>query len=477
MACNRFRALTARTRRARLGMTLLELILALSLSVLIMAAIGMAINLHMKTLHARRTNVEEAQLAQQVLRRLANDLRSAVQYQVIDFSAIEQLASGQAGASAMAGMAGDDSGLGAALLAGLSGEDETSATEQTSIASSMAPPTIPGLYGNQYELQVDVSHLPRVDEYHVMLNPLSGETVADIPSDVKTVAYYLQPDTMATATTNTLNDPTMADRVRATGAVGRGLVRRQVDRAVSLWAAQNNNLDALNLQGELLAPEVTGLEFRYYDGTEWLTEWDSDIRQGLPVAVAIAIEIGGDPSQAESETPPSLLQPTTLDPNQLATADPARMLYRLVVHLPASEATSADTARFAETTATDTGSGSSTQSGNQSSGDNNDDGDAGGDQGGGGQGGQGGGRGGGRGGDGQGGRGGGRGGDQGNAGGDGGGRGGPGGGGGRGGQGGGGGRGGGQGGSFGGGGPGGGGGFGGGGQGPGGGGGRRGGGR
>ena len=42
----------------RSGVTLLELLLALALTVIVMAAIGMAINLHMKTLHSRRPNVE-----------------------------------------------------------------------------------------------------------------------------------------------------------------------------------------------------------------------------------------------------------------------------------------------------------------------------------------------------------------------------------------------------------------------------------
>lgn len=354
-------------KQHRRGMTLLELILALSISVIIMLAIGMAIHLHMKTLQTRRTNVEEAQLARQVLRRMADDLRSAVQYQVIDFSSIEKMAAGGMqglASNALQGAAGmeDETGLNASLFEGLmstpvAGEEEAAAA--TSIAGSASPPAIPGLYGNQYELQIDVSRLPRIDEYQVMVNPLSGQTVTDIPSDVKTVAYYLQPDTLATATTSTLNDPTTSERVRATGAVGRGLVRRELDRAVSLWASENNNVDDLATQGEMLAMEVTGLEFRYFDGTEWLTEWNSEERQGLPVAVAIAVEIGGDADSSADDGPgASLLEPTTAAaatpgaaPDPMAMTN--RLLYRLVVHLPASEATSADTARFPATTASE----------------------------------------------------------------------------------------------------------------------------
>lgn len=375
-----------RNRAAQRAMTLIELILALSLSVVIMMAIGMAINLHMKTLQTRRTNVEESQLARQVLRRVADDLRSAVQYQVIDFSSVEKMASGGVAGMAGAAMAGagvdpamaDETGLNAALLGGLT---DSAAEEEAapSIAGTSAPPKIPGLYGNQYELQIDVSRLPRIDEYQVMLNPISGESVADVPSDVKTVAYYLQPDTLATATTSTLNDPTTSERVRATGAVGRGLVRRELDRAVSMWAAENNNLEDLTTQGEMLAMEVTGLEFRYYDGAEWLTEWNSEDRQGLPVAVAIAVEIGGDASSSADDTSGgSLLEPTiaaaTASPADQAATATNRLLYRLVVHLPASEPTSADSERFPETTETEdpaaatSGSDASANSGNNNQG-------------------------------------------------------------------------------------------------------------
>jgi hypothetical protein len=351
---------------AKRGVTLLELLLALALTVIIMAAIGSAINLHMKTLYTRRTNVEEAQLARQVLRRVADDLRGAVQYQVIDFSSVEQLASNSAAGaanSALGASAGmtDPNGLNSSLMQGL--VDSSATAEPMSIASSAAPPTIPGLYGNQYELQIDVSRLPRVDEYQVMLNPLSGQTVADIPSDVKTVAYYLQPDALATSTTSTLNDPTTSERVRATGAVGRGLVRRELDRAVSLWASENNNMDDLSQQGEMLAMEVTGLEFRYFDGTEWMTEWNSEERQGLPVAVAIAVEIAGDAASSTDEAPRSLLEPMATGAEDPSA--PSRLLYRLVVHLPASEPTSADTARFPEPTEEEATAGATSPQTNQ----------------------------------------------------------------------------------------------------------------
>lgn len=317
----------------RAGVTLLELILALSISIMIMAAIAMVIDLHLRTLDSRRTQVEEAQLARAVMRRIGDDLRSAVQYQIIDFSTVGTMA--KDAATAAVSEAAPDSGSLAGLLT------ESLPTETTNISSTAAPPSIPGLYGNAYELKVDVSRIPRVDEYQPLGTEL-GDQVADIPSDVKTVAYYLQPDPSLGASASVQDDPAMAERLRVTGSVGRGLVRREIDRAVSLWATKNNSFDELDHEGEMLAEEVTGLEFRYFDGTEWLEEWNSEERQGLPVAVAIVVQIEGvakrGPIEGLSDSDP-LNSESNRNPN---------LIYRLVVHLPSAEPTSADTERFPE---------------------------------------------------------------------------------------------------------------------------------
>ena len=96
--------------RNRRGVTLLELLLALALSVIVLSAIGMAIEMHLKMLGTRRTQVEEAQLARSVLRRIADDLRSAVQYEVLDVSGLQSLAG-----DALGGAAGIDP----AMLSGM----------------------------------------------------------------------------------------------------------------------------------------------------------------------------------------------------------------------------------------------------------------------------------------------------------------------------------------------------------------------
>ena len=248
----------------RAGLTLLELMLALTLTAIVLVAISMAIDLHLRVLQSRRDHVERIQLARAVLGVIATDLRSTVQQNTTDFSALASLASaalssgavdaaleaatgdegsggtggttaarvepvaarvaqrrhggpvaarvgpvaaragpvaaerdqwqqerrerwhgrrdgGTGGASGGTGSAGTGSatGTGTGTSAGSAAGAATGGTGTAGgaasgatqdIASTGTVPPVPGLYGNQYELQVDVSRLPRVDEFQRMAN-------------------------------------------------------------------------------------------------------------------------------------------------------------------------------------------------------------------------------------------------------------------------------------------------------------------
>jgi len=307
-------------------MTLLELMLALALTGLVMVVLSMAIDLNLRTFDSRRADVERAQLAQAVLRHIAADLQNAVIYEPLDMSGVPQMAAGT-DLSGLAADAGLESGLEGDMTDLLGdadlGLDSTMTANNTDIAGTVAPTSSPGLFGNQFEMQVDVSHLPRVDQYQqVFLASAEGAPV-DIPSDVKTVAYYLQMDSLA-ATATTAADVS-ADST--SGLAGSGLVRRSMDRAATSWAAQSGGLDTQANYGQMLAPEINYLEFRYFDGTQWLTEWDSDELGGLPVAVEITIGIDPAYGLDEASTDVSELREASM-------ADMTEYLYRLVVRLP-----------------------------------------------------------------------------------------------------------------------------------------------
>jgi type II secretory pathway pseudopilin PulG len=376
-------------RRRRQGVTLLELILAMSLSILVLMAISLAINLHFRALDVRRTNVEEAQVARQALKRIADDLRSVVVHTPPDLSGLEAIVSSTAaqGASALTsalgqqltggapsgssgggqtgggqtgggqgapsggtppttgpqpGQSGGGTGGGMAVGGGASGGLSGGATSaagsgvsaggasgQTTGASAAGETTaaadanIVGLYGTNIELRIDVSRLPRVDEYEGILSSDGSLSVVDIPSDVKTVTYFIL-DAEASEAAKAIGAPQGAIKPSATGS-GKGLMRSEISRAVAAYAQSTGDLESTYQNARMLADEVVAVQFQYFDGTAWLTEWDSSASGGLPKAVEIVLTLM--PTYAMNEEALANLPPD---------APPPEKYYRLVVGLPSA---------------------------------------------------------------------------------------------------------------------------------------------
>jgi len=287
--------------------------------------VSLAIDLHLRMLDTRRTDVEEAKIARAVLRMMADDLRGALRYEEFDESGVNDLlASGVSGFSGdLGGSLGDDLG-GLDDLIGGSG-DNMGQSNGEDIEGSTSVPAVPGLYGNQYELEVDVSRLPRVDQYR-QFRPVDAMQT-DIPSDVKTVAYYVR----YADGTSSMAFSSGGELASEDVAASTGLVRREVDRAVTLYAANTGSLSALDEMAEVIAPEVTWVEFSYFDGREWSTEWDTEGRGGLPMAVEISIGIQPLWQQVQQGPSPAPTDPTT------GVAPLRESVYRMVVRIPAAE--------------------------------------------------------------------------------------------------------------------------------------------
>ena len=286
------RILIRRGLLRRGGLTLLELMLALALSTLVFMAIAMAIDVNLTAFNKRTADIEQAQLARAVLRLIADDLRGAIEESAADFSGVD--------ASAMTGdldeMVGEELGITDALFA----EDEEVDTESNTedIESQALLPAKLGLYGNQFQLQVDVSRLPRPDEYFASMSVQDEAGYVEIPSDIKSVAYYVQAGDDQALPAAGLYGPSAT----ANGMVESGLVRRALDRSVTQYATEMGDTTMLSMAGEVVAPEISSIEFMYFDGIEWLTEWDSELMEALPMAVKVLISIR-NPQETGTETP------------------------------------------------------------------------------------------------------------------------------------------------------------------------------
>ena len=164
-----------RSDSRRGALTLLELILALALSVIVIAAIGWAIQLHLQALDTRRSDVEEAQLARAVLKLIADDLHSVVAYNTINYDEAARIA-----AMGIPGVASGDIEEGDDNFEQdpVEGDPEATAPEEEEppkdLSADLTPGAIPGIYGNQYQLQVDISRLPRIEDFDPALRAARG---------------------------------------------------------------------------------------------------------------------------------------------------------------------------------------------------------------------------------------------------------------------------------------------------------------
>ncbi|HVW38736.1 MAG TPA: hypothetical protein VHB99_15585 [Pirellulales bacterium] len=172
---------------------------------------------------------------------------------------------------------------------------------------------MPMFIGGQNWLQVDVSHLPRPDQYAFMqnmsLNAGGGGAAAgnasasssagnaaaghasasgamtsrDRISEMKTVYYFLAGQGGAGQMPPGLTAGMTGNQ--------QGLMRREADRAVTAWTMYGGGSAGMGPALEALAPEIESLSFQYFSGSAWTTTWDSRVNYCLPRAVEIRITL------------------------------------------------------------------------------------------------------------------------------------------------------------------------------------------
>ncbi len=323
-------------KRSRRGFTLLELLLSLALIVLATGLIGALMQIYSSNFATRGEDIRRVQLARGVLNMIAEDIRAVVLEQEYDQAVLEQLlgaSGGGGGGDPNADPSGAAAPAGSDLTAGDPGLGDFG-SETGELSETVTTSLAPGIYGNQFQLLVDVSRVPRPDEYFVPQTSLIDASLADVPGDMKTVTYFVQ----APTNQGVADDLSALTEVPQSGGFTSGLVRRQLDRAVTAYAEEVGDTDRLLRTGDLVAPEVLALEFSYFDGTEWLLEWDSSM-QSLPwlVQISLAMQSASGSQQAELEPGTSISAMTFAD-RQLYGIE----VYELVVAIPGAQLTAGD---------------------------------------------------------------------------------------------------------------------------------------
>ena len=310
-------------RSSRRAFSLLELILALALTVGIFSAIAASFHVFLKTVTEQQREIEQHQVARNVMAIIGNDIRAALQYKPVDVTGVENLAASEL---LVAGIIGGESAediIAIDALGASEAEEDVSDVSDGSdelteeeIALADCVDCRPTLIGTETALTVDVSRLPRLDEYNPLVASNSEEV--QLPSDLKAISYFIG---RPSAGDNSGRNSLFSDQVNELG----GLYRRNIDRAVANYAGEEGIMDFADSYADLISPEVVELTFRYFDGEQWNTEWDNFERGGFPLAVEIVVTM--DPNRLNSDDPDSY---SGFDPNTMQR-------YRSVVNLPVSE--------------------------------------------------------------------------------------------------------------------------------------------
>jgi len=293
--------LTRHTKRD--GYTLLELLLALGLTVVVIGAIGAAIQLYIVALTKQQEKIERKQIARSVITMISNDLRAGIQYKAADYSSLENLLQTQ-----MLMLQGPPPSE--------EGEEEETQEEPADSGVIVEEEVAfrPTLIGTDSVIMMDISRLPRLDQYNPMV--ASIESMVQSPSDVKSLAYFVA-----------LNDGGIESQVQfGQPAAPGGLYRREIDRAVAAYMGDYDLISNPDPYTKLIANEIAQISFRYFDGEEWQDEWDAAENGGFPTAVEVTLVIDPERSAPGSQS----YSYSGVDRNSMET-------YRSVVHLPISD--------------------------------------------------------------------------------------------------------------------------------------------
>jgi prepilin-type N-terminal cleavage/methylation domain-containing protein len=260
------------------GFTLLEVLVALGMSVLLVTAIYSAISMYIRVSTDDATVVERSRVARALFRQMALDIQS------VTFRVEEESTDETATESTSTDTTSTDT-------SSTSTETTESTTEGESMTIEIDPAAAVqtasvGLIGDATKLTLHISR-PARDMAYATLN--DGLGVAARTSDLLSVTYFL-------ASTNGSGlEGEVGQRYQQQSGLGlqttgpQGLGRLAGDRMAIEFADLESDTTTLADAAQLIAPEVVSLEFRYFDGLNWLTEWDSVSAQRLPNAVEITI--------------------------------------------------------------------------------------------------------------------------------------------------------------------------------------------
>lgn len=276
----------------RRGFTLVELLAALGISVLLIAAVSASLDIYLRVTTAGQAAIERQQVTRALLDRMTRDVSSIV----FRPAATEEMPTEE-------DAGGSSSGTSNSSSSSSSSSSTTTTTVAADPTTAMTSTSV-GLVGDAQTLLL---HISRPLEGLNYADPQAAVSLASRTSDLLSVSYFVaQPGAdglsgAVAAQASAQADPAAMARGSQSPA---GLARLEGDRMAMDHADQEQDTAALATAAQVIAPEIATITFRYFDGQAWVETWDSIAMDRLPQAVEITF--GYRDAVAEAETPSAL---------------------------------------------------------------------------------------------------------------------------------------------------------------------------
>lgn len=335
-----------RTHRA--AYTMLELMIAVGLTSLLMIALFAAMQQYFSLQLDSNEEITRQQIARSLLRQMTRDIQSVVFVKKLandeksgtstsvseggssSSSSTSGASSSTSGSSGSSTSGSSTSGTGTSGGTGSSSTSTGSASSSSSTLdgnsygqSSIDPETVMttytnGLVGTATDLQLFVSR-PDKSLSYVASQDLTSTSQRS--SDLMIIRYL-----MAQSGGGGLASAIADKESIGTDSGPIGIAKLEGDLFGLSTAVETSEESPQLAASKLLAKEVSGLQFRYYDGLSWQESWDSNALNEMPKAIEITLTLRNQEDAGET------FSDDLADPYALPETT-----HRMVVPIPVAE--------------------------------------------------------------------------------------------------------------------------------------------
>lgn len=333
--------------RRRAAYTMLELMIAVGLTSMLMIALFAALQQYFTLQLDSNEEITRQQIARSLLRQMTRDIQSVVFVKKLandetsgTSTSVSEGSSSTSSSGSESGSSGSTSGSstsggsssGTGTSGGTTGSSMSTGSTSSSSStldgnsygqSSIDPETVMttytnGLVGTATDLQLFVSR-PEKSLAYVASQDLTSPSQRT--SDLMIIRYLMAQSGGGGLAAAIAGKETTGSE---TGPVG--IAKLEGDLFGLSTAVETSEESPQLAASKLLAKEVSGLQFRYYDGLSWQETWDSNALNELPKAIEITLTL------RNQEDAGSTFSDDVADPFALPETT-----HRMVVPIPVAE--------------------------------------------------------------------------------------------------------------------------------------------